>query len=90
MNSQAIARPWPTADEIAEAHVLGAEKPREWSCFDLSDCRHTASHLIERDSWTIDVCDACGYTTVTCNHQTCEWNTEGTLLRCTTCGIDAT
>ena len=25
-----------------------------------------------------------------CDHNRCEWNEAGTLLRCTTCGIDGT
>lgn len=79
---------WPTAQEIAEAQAGTFD--RNWSCFDLSDCRHTSNACVEKGGWAVEICEACGHTEVRCTHANCEWNTEGTLLRCTTCGIDGT
>lgn len=89
-DDDASRRPRPTAEQIAKAHASGDELVRQWCCFDLSDCSHIVSSLAELGSWHVEVCENCGHTEVTCTHMTREWNPEGTLLRCATCGIDAT
>lgn len=85
-------QPWPTAQEIVQAQAsdLSEDKARAWSCFDLSDCKHTSRAVVVVGAWEVEVCERCGDTQTTCTHPSSEWNKAGTLLRCTTCGVDGT
>lgn len=85
--------PWPTAEEIAKRH--NGVLDRDWSKFDLSECRHSlmvnATPVgVGQPDWFVEYCPICGHTESRCNHNLFEWNEAGTLLRCKTCGIDGT
>ncbi|MDO8185852.1 hypothetical protein Q5424_01235 [Conexibacter sp. JD483] len=85
------AVPWPSPAQIASAH--GADRlDRQWSCFDLSDCRHQVTIPTEVAGWAIDVCARYGRKSPSeCTHPTgFECDAAGTLLRCRTCGLDGT
>lgn len=86
---------WPTADQIAQAQSdseAGGSFDRRWSCFDLSGCDHASPRaLVYAGAWVLEICERCGTVTEkNCTHERCEWNEAGTLLRCTTCGVDGT
>lgn len=39
----------------------------------------------------IEICDVCHFIVTTiCEHNTCSWNTEGTVLTCNLCKADCT
>lgn len=90
---------WPSAEQIAAANATANAAAtartafdRTWSSFDLSDCKHPLSIGTEVAGWFVDVCVRCGRATPgVCTHPAgMEWNDEGTLLRCRTCGRDGT
>lgn len=83
-------QPWP---EVPAGLVFATDADRNWSKFDLSECGHKLSTLVERAGWSLDICVACGTVTrgPVCEHPAgFEWNEAGTLLRCKTCGVDGT
>lgn len=83
-----INKNWPSEEEIKKS---AETRRRRWSCFDLSTCKHEENAFVRVGDWGLLICVACGQSTSKeCLHSRCEWNTAGTLLRCTNCGIDGT
>jgi hypothetical protein len=80
-----LDRPWPSKIEFRDIKF-----DRRWSCFDLTDCKHITNSIFYAGDWQVQVCCACGHSESICEHRRCEWSPDETLLRCTTCGIDAT
>jgi hypothetical protein len=68
---------------------------RERTVIDFTDCPHTSGTMVEVVNeygiWGVIICNRCGrQSDRECPHTTCEWNDEGTLLRCLNCGVDGT
>lgn len=86
---QMAAQPWPEVDEGRE---FKSDADRAWSKFDLGDCDHRRSSGVEVAGWALDVCVRCGAVVgkVECLHPATQWNEDGTMLRCATCGVDGT
>lgn len=81
---------WPSEEDIAEAHLLERELPRNWSCFNFSNCDHYKTKIVMVGNYEIEMCLLCGESIhKLCIHD-CEWNISGTLLRCKNCGMDCT
>lgn len=80
-----------TAEEVKERACHG-NFDRKWSMFDLSTCDHPSPlHIVYVNDWEITICPSCAtILQKKCEHKHCEWEADGTLLRCTTCGIDGT
>lgn len=38
----------------------------------------------------VECCTECAYAQVTCTHDRCDWNADGTQLTCHKCGLDVT
>lgn len=87
-----INKSWPSDKEIKV--IQGRSKcnkfNREWSCFDLSDCKHNKNVVDYAGKWEVALCSDCGsFIHKVCTHEMI-WNEDGTLLRCNICGIDGT
>lgn len=84
-----IDKSWPYLWKIIEEH--NKEKfDKYWSCYDFSNCKHIIRRVSYIENWQLETCVECGNTEVECAHNNFEWNKEGTLLRCKTCGRDGT
>lgn len=81
---------WPTTEEIHAAHD-GHRFKRNWTKFDLSNCKHTVCSISYAGDYEIETCSECGKQVSShCEHKDNEWSPDELLLRCKTCGMDIT